>query len=58
VPEEELPIIAKLTFKDFKEALIKTDEDYVEKLISFSKQMPGFDILNKSTARRVFYLFT
>jgi hypothetical protein len=37
VPDSEMPIIAKLTHQDFKEALLKTDEDHIEKLISFSK---------------------
>ena len=36
------PIIAKLTFANFKDSLQKTDDDQVEKLINFSKSIPGF----------------
>jgi hypothetical protein len=42
----------------FKESLLKTDEDYIEKLINFSKSIPGFQYISKSGARRIFSMFT
>ena len=58
VSERDKPIIAKITHSQFKDSLLKTDEDFVEKLINFSKSIPGFQYMNKSTARRLFFLFT
>lgn len=44
VPEkvDEIPVIARLSHEEFKECLLKTDEDHIEKLINFSKSIPGF----------------
>ena len=56
--EESPPIIAKITHQQFKDSLQKTDDDYVDKIITFSKSIPGFQYMNRSTARRLFFLFT
>ena len=39
---EEPPVIASLSSEAFKECLVQTDTDQIEKIINFSKQIPGF----------------
>ena len=57
-PDDELPIIGVMTREMFRECLEKTDLDHVEKIISFSKSIPGFEYISKSAARRLINLFT
>lgn len=40
------------------ECLQKSDSDQLEKLISFSRSIPGFEYISKSQARKIFNLFT
>ena len=35
-----------------------TDDLFVEKMIQFSRQIPGFQNISRTTAKRLFYLFT
>lgn len=39
---EAKPIIAVLTSQEFKDGVEKTDNEQLEKLINFSKSIPGF----------------
>ena len=41
-PDNKDPLIAVLTQKEFKESILQTDDNGVEKLIQFSKSIPGF----------------
>lgn len=58
LPEKDRPIIATLSQTEFKESLLNTDDLFVEKLYSFSKHIPGFQSMSRSSARKLFYLFT
>lgn len=55
---DDMPVIAVLTHQEFKEGVEKTDNEQLEKLINFSKSIPGFQAISRSTARRIFKLFT
>jgi len=57
-PENEKALIATITQREFKESLLHTDDAYVEKIVQFSKQIPGFQNVSRSSARKIFYLFT
>jgi len=38
--------------------MLKTDDDAIEKLINFSKSIPGFQNMSKTAAKRLFHQFT
>lgn len=40
--DEEKPIIAKISFSAFKECLKKSNLEHIEKLVLFSRSLPGF----------------
>lgn len=52
------PVIATMSADLFKECMRKTDTDQIEKLINWSKSMPGFQYVSKSASRKLFNLFT
>lgn len=58
LPENERPLIAVLSQKEFKESILQTDDNGVEKLIQFTRSIPGFQNVSRSSARKIFYLFT
>ena len=58
VAEDELPVIATISQKEFKESLLHTDDQAVESIIQFSQQIPGFGQIDRSISKRLFYLFT
>ena len=56
--EDKLPVIATISQTEFKESLLHTDDMAVESIISFSQQIPGFDRIDRTTAKKMFFLFT
>ena len=49
----EMPIIVQLTHHDFKEALNRTRVIGIEKMISFTNHIPGFQLISKTAAKKI-----
>ncbi len=47
-PANQNALIAQLSEKEFKESIAQTDDNGVEKMISFSKCIPGFEYVSRS----------
>ena len=52
--EEETPIIAKISHRDMKECFKKSNKEHIERIILFTKEIPGFEELTKNIARKIF----
>ena len=55
---DEQPVIAKMLHSTFRDVMIKTDQDHIEKLILFSRSIPGFQYVSRSSLKKLFTHFT